>query len=384
MNEWILPPPTLVDTKELFNEMYEHLRYASLLAVDTESNSLYAYTERVCLIQFSVPSHDYLVDPLALDDLSPLGTLFADPQIEKVFHAAEYDVMVLRRDWGFSFANLFDTMIASRIVGWKPYGLGELLKKHFGIDTDKRMQRTDWGKRPLSSEQVRYAQLDTHFLLPLRDKLVAELGAQKRLKEAQAAFEQVAQSEWRGHKFDADDFWRIKGTGELDPVGRAVLRALYVYREERARAMNRPPFKVFSDQLLVQLSERRPTTLAELEQIKGLPRHMSPQHSRQLLHIIAHAAEQPIPHRPPFNHTQRPLPAVEKRYETLRTWRRQQSEARGVEPDVILSNATLLKLARRNPTSLVELEATAILNDWELETYGEELAALLANHQNEK
>ncbi|MBN1934625.1 MAG: ribonuclease D [Anaerolineae bacterium] len=357
--------------------MYSRLCKSSLLAVDTESNSLYAYTERVCLIQFSIPGYDYLVDPLAINDLTPLGNLFADPGIEKVFHAAEYDVMVLRRDMNFSFANLFDTMIASRIVGWKQYGLGSLLKEHFGIDTDKRMQRTDWGRRPLSREQLFYAQLDTRFLLPLREKLRVQLAAQKRLGEAQAAFAEVAQSEWMGHDFDPDDFWRIKDVRELDAAGLSVMRALFIYRDQRAQAMDRPPFKVFNDQVLVQLSACRPKTLSELGQIKGIPRHLSDQRRQHLLQVIAQAAEQPVPERPAPDQTHRPSQAAEKRYELLRAWRKRRSEERGVEPDVILSNSTLFQLARCNPTSLAQLEESSILNDWERTAYGVEIVALL-------
>ena len=129
-----LLPPMLVNTPDALDEMLYRLWAASAVAVDTESNSLYAYTERVCLIQFSVPGEDYLVDPLALDDLSALGAVFADDEITKVFHAAEYDVMALRRDYRFTFASLFDTMIASRIVGWERYGLAALLEEHFGIE----------------------------------------------------------------------------------------------------------------------------------------------------------------------------------------------------------------------------------------------------------
>lgn len=380
MNTSELPSPILVDAKAAFDEMYDRLRRSPLLAVDTESNSLYAYTERVCLIQFSIPGYDYLVDPLSIADLSPLGGLFADPKVEKVFHAAEYDVMVLRRDLGFSFANLFDTMIASRIVGSKQYGLGSLLEIHFGIDTDKRMQRTNWGKRPLSREQLHYAQLDTHFLLPLREKLCAQLAAQNRLEEARAAFEEVAQSEWSGRGFDPDDFWRIKGNQDLDPAGLSVLRALYIYRDQRAQAMDQPPFKVFNDSVLVQISAQRPKTLAELDKIKGIPRHLSRQRRQQLLQVIAQAAEHPAPERPPHNHAHRPSQAAEKRYEMLRAWRKQRAQARGVEPDVILSNATLLELARQDPASLARLDDAAILNEWERKTYGQEIVALLRRH----
>ncbi|NIP41806.1 MAG: ribonuclease D, partial [candidate division Zixibacteria bacterium] len=146
-----------------------------IVAVDTEANSLYAYQEQVCLIQFSTRDKDYLVDPLAINDLSPLASLFASHKTEKIFHAAEYDLIVLDRDFGFEFNNLFDTMLAARILGWKKVGLASILQSHFGIKPNKRYQRANWGKRPLPDEMLTYAQLDTHFLIPLREKLYQEL-----------------------------------------------------------------------------------------------------------------------------------------------------------------------------------------------------------------
>jgi len=150
----------------------------SILGVDTESNSLFAYREQVCLIQFSTSDEDALVDPLALDDLSPLADIFASPKIEKIFHAAEYDLICLKRDFGFSFANLFDTMVAARILGWEEIGLGSILKAEFDVQLDKRFQRANWGKRPLAAELINYASRDTHYLIPLRDRLWSDLQRQ--------------------------------------------------------------------------------------------------------------------------------------------------------------------------------------------------------------
>ena len=146
-----------------------------VVAVDTESNSLYAYQERVCLIQFSIPNQDYLVDPLALEDLSALAPLFNSSKIEKIFHAAEYDIIMLDQDFGFDFENLFDTMVAARILGWKAVGLGSILKDQFGIEVEKKYQRANWGKRPLSKDMLVYAQLDTHYLISLRERIKSDL-----------------------------------------------------------------------------------------------------------------------------------------------------------------------------------------------------------------
>ena len=148
--------------------------------MNTESNSLHAYRERVCLIQFSTPATDYLLDPLALPDLSPLTPIFANPKIEKVFHAIEYDIICLKRDFGFEVANIFDTMQATRILGEKQVGLDAILAAKLGIVINKKYQKADWADRPLSPEMLNYARLDTHYLLPLRDILHAELAATGR------------------------------------------------------------------------------------------------------------------------------------------------------------------------------------------------------------
>ena len=149
--------------------MLRRLASEPRIAVDTESNSLYAYQEKVCLLQVSIPGADYLVDPLASPGLGEMRSIFADPSIEKVLHACEYDVICLRRDFGFQLANLFDTMWAARILGWPRVGLADILKERFDVTLDKRWQRYNWGKRPLPADALAYAQLDTHYLLRLRD-----------------------------------------------------------------------------------------------------------------------------------------------------------------------------------------------------------------------
>jgi ribonuclease D len=369
----------LVNTPEGLQEMLYRLTAASAVAVDTESNSLYAYQERVCLIQFSVPGEDYLVDPLALEDLSALGPLLASPEIEKVFHAAEYDVMVLHRDYGFEINQLFDTMVASRIVGWNRYGLAFLLEEHFGVHTDKRMQRTNWGRRPLTEDQIEYARIDTHYLLPLRDKLLGELEAQGRVEEAHAAFARVTEARWSKRDFDQNGFWRIKGALDLTDEELAVLRELYLYREDRARELDRPPFKVLNNRVLVRLSQQMPSSYAELGRVTGIPRRLPARERRHLLQVIEEGLRAPVPVRPRRRGARRDEETID-RYEALRDWRRKRAKERGVEPDVVLSNRTLHAIADQNPTSTRALADIEALNDWERDEYGRELIGLLRRH----
>ncbi len=354
-------PPIWVDTIAGFRKMIRRLSQEPVVAVDTESDSLYAYFEKVCLIQFSVPRADYLLDPLALSDLSALTAIFADAAIEKVFHAAEYDVMVLKRDHRFQFASLFDTMIASRLLGWPHHGLGSILAERFGVAQDKRMQRHNWGRRPLSAEEMMYARLDTHYLLPLREILLAELQQTDLLDEAQEMFAEVTAAVWQGGKFDPNGFWRIRGAHDLDPTGLAILRELYLFRDREARRRDRPPFKIIPDATLLRLSQVRPQAYKDLGRIRGLTPYLMRRYGRRVLQAVARGRSAQPP-SPPRNRNHRRLsPDVASRYEALRAWRKARAAPRGVAPDVIVSNAALKALARRRPRTPEELQQMAIL-----------------------
>jgi ribonuclease D len=368
-------PYIWIDTPLALKEMLASLRESAVIAIDTESDSLHVYFEKVCLIQLSIPGVDYLVDPLAID-VTALGELFADARYEKVFHAAEYDILCLKRDYGFALVNLFDTMIAARVLGWKRYGLGPILHERFGVQLDKRMQRYNWGTRPLPEEALNYARLDTHFLLPLRETQLAELQSKDRLTEARRAFQRLCRAEPKPKVFSPDDFWRIQGARDLRPVEQAVLRQLYIFRDQHARKLNRPPFKVMNDATLVRLAEARPADLRSLARIKGLSYHMSHRVGDGLLKAIAKGLKAPLPSYP-HNQRNRPDHETLARYEALRAWRKSAAEARNVEPDVILSNSTLMALAKRAPRSAKALAEVGALDDWQRRTYGDELLRVL-------
>jgi ribonuclease D len=354
---WVATPLTL-------NEMLARLSDSPVVAVDTESDSLYAYFEKVCLIQISIPGVDYLVDPLAVD-VTALGELFADERHEKVFHAAQYDISCLKRDYGFSFKNLFDTMVAARILGWNRYGLGPILEDRFNVRLDKRLQRYNWGGRPLSKEALDYARLDTHYLLAIREMQLAELQAKNRLDEAQQTFQRLTRIEPASKTFNSDDFWRIRGARDLLPVEQAVLRHLYIFRDQYARKLNRPPFKVINNAALIRLAQTRPTDLRS-------------QHAgKRLLEAIAEGLKAPIPSYRRNQQGKRPDDETLARYQALRAWRKGIADARNVEPDVILSNDTLMALARRVPGSVEALAEIDALDEWQRKTYGDEILRVL-------
>jgi ribonuclease D len=261
-------PPTFVADRGGVASLAERLRAEPVVAVDTESNSFHAYKERICLIQISTRAEDFIVDPFAVD-VAPLGVVLCDGR-ETVFHGADYDVRCMKREYGWALPRLFDTMAAARRLGRAGLGLSALVESHFGVRLSKANQRSDWGRRPLTREQIAYAALDTHFLLPLRDLLAGELEASGKLDEAHREFDRIASVEPRERVFDPDAWRRMKGARELDPAGRKVLAALWVSREEAARSSDRPPFKVLAEATMVDIARRRPRSAEELERLPGV------------------------------------------------------------------------------------------------------------------
>src|SRR5574341_1061002 len=237
------------------------------VALDTESNSFHAYRERVCLLQFSTPQADYVVDPFAVDP-RPLGAALAGREV--VLHGADYDIRCLKREFGWTLPRLFDTMAAARRLGLAQVGLAALVERQYGVRLAKAHQRSDWGRRPLSAEQVRYAALDTHFLLGIHERLRRELEARGLADAARHEFDQIAAVEPRPKVFDPEGWRRLKAARGLDPAGRETLRALWIARERRASEIDRPPFKVLGEQAMVEIARRRPEDAAALGRIPGV------------------------------------------------------------------------------------------------------------------
>jgi len=217
MSSVALLPPVWVDRKPLFDRMIKDLSVQPRVSVDTESNSLHAYQEQVCLVQFSTPTTDYILDPFVFSDLSALGPLFNNPSQEKIFHAAEYDLICLTRDFGFEFANLFDTMYAARVLGYPLVGLDNMLSEKMGITIDKRHQKADWGARPLTHSQIDYARLDTHYLFQLRDVLEKELAQKERLELAREDFVRACKVDQPRGKVNGASWRRFTARLMADP-----------------------------------------------------------------------------------------------------------------------------------------------------------------------
>ena len=186
----------LVSTASRLAEVVDALSKAPRVAVDLESNGFFRYHERVCLVQLSAGDTAFLADPLAIDEMGPLGDLLRDESVEKVFHAADYDIRSLDRDWGFRVAGLFDTGIAAAFVGSSQLGLQSVVEQQIGLVLAKprKLQRSDWSLRPLGPEALSYAADDVLHLPQVREALssrLEELGRFGWVKEEFARLENV-------------------------------------------------------------------------------------------------------------------------------------------------------------------------------------------------
>ena len=374
MNKPSLPPPRLIQEEDTFQDILTTLRSQSRLAVDTESNSLHAYRERVCLIQFSVPGADYLIDPLALHDLNPLDSLFSNSEIEKVLHGAEYDIMCLKRDFGFTFANLFDTRVASRTLGRKRSGLRDILAEELGVQVTKRYQRANWGKRPLPPDLLDYARLDTHYLLPLRDRLAEALQLAECWEEAREACERMTDVDPHDNGFDPEGYWRISNVRTLTPRQMAIVRELYLYRDTQARRLDQPPFKILGDKTLLAIAQESPSDLRAPSELPGLTPSKIQRYGEGLLSAVARGRRAPIPRRPT---SKRVAEAVHTRYEALHAWRKSVARKRRVESDVILPREILWEIAQAAPNDAKSLRKVMSPLEWRFQAYGKDILTIL-------
>lgn len=363
--------PQYITDRAALLRWVELLDRADVIAVDTESDSLHHYREKVCLVQMTALGQDALIDPLALTDLSPLAAVFADPRRRKIFHDAGYDLVSLGRDFGFRVQGIFDTMLASRLLGLKEFGLAAILKARFDFVADKRLQRSDWARRPLTAAQISYARYDTHFLPDLASQLEQELRDRNRLAWAEEEFAHLPEVALRASPrptgIDPDGFWRIRGVRSLSPIEKGRLRALYAMRDVIAARLDRPKFKVLGDPVLIELSQNPPESLDALPR-PGLRRAGVDRFGQEILKALADV--RPVHGGPPPGSGRRKRAGrfldaeVRERFDALRTLRREKADTLGVDPEVALGNAALEDLARHPPASVDEVRSRPDMRGW--------------------
>lgn len=367
-----------VDQPSALRKMVDDLARCRYVAVDTESNSLYAYQEQVCLIQFSTGDQDYLVDPLAIRDLSSLEPLFSSPDIEKIFHAAEYDIICLKRDFGFSFANIFDTMLAGRILKFDQIGLAAMLETEYGIVLDKRFQRANWAERPLSEEQKAYARLDTHYLIDLRGRLYDALQEKGLVDLAREDFDRMTRVRATTLEDDSAHFWKLAYKQNMDQKQLTVLYELYQYRDRVARSRNRPVFKILGDKTLLEIADKLPADREALLKTFGMNQRMVSMHGGEILAAVKRGLTGKPPQRPI---RRQPNGRYINLHEALRMWRKVTAQKLGIESDVVLPRDVMETIAKENPLDRKALKAVMSELPWRFEEYADEILGVIQSQE---
>jgi len=370
----------MVETRADLDALAQDLLGEKVIAVDTEADSFYHYFDKTCLVQIATRRQIHLIDPLALGgpaELAPLAPVFASPDIRKIFHAAEYDIFVLKRDCSFQFENLFDTMISAQLLGYPSVGLSSIAQRHFDVNLPKDEQRSDWSRRPLSPKQKSYAAADVLYLIPLAEKLTKELRQLKRLRWAREEFEALTRRKWPDREFDELGYLRIKGARKLDPKSLSILRELFLMRDRRAREMDRPPFKVLGNRALLEIAERRPRKLAELSEIKGVTDLIVRRLGRDVMAAVREGRKEehgPIPKlAAPRRRMDR---QADRRLLALKRWRSGKAQELSLDPGVLCPNSALEAIAFRDPQETGDLEDLPELKGWFVREFGGEVLAV--------
>lgn len=368
-----------IDQAGRLAEVVEKLKAVPLVGVDTEAAGYHRYLDRMSLIQLSSREENFLVDPLAIDDLSSLASLCEDPGIEKIFHDADYDLRILHRDAGVSVRGLFDTQIAAAFLGERSLGLGNIAEKYLGLKLPKAFQRADWAERPLSEGMKEYAVTDTAHLPDLRDRLREALEEKRRLEWAQEEFLLREHTRWTESDDERERFMRVKGARDLAPRGLAILRELHAWREEVGEERDQATFRVLSNQALLEMSARPPQGARELREISGVSDGLAQRRGGAILAAVSRGLAVPEDELPRYPQARRwdRDPDHDARVEALKTARNRRADELELDAGFLISRAMLEEIARQRPQTPEALAGVPGVRSWQVEALGAELLRVI-------
>jgi ribonuclease D len=368
---------TLVDTPETLEKADERLKGARRIALDCEAAGFHRYSDRLCLVQLSTEDFTLLLDPLALDLTATLKPILEDPEVQVVMHGADFDLRLLDRDLGINLKGLFDTQAAATLLGAPSIGLAALLEEHMDVKLSKTHQRADWAQRPLTDGMLAYAASDTRYLMALADILQAQLQEKERMEWVQEEFELLEAIRWQEEE-NGDPIIRVKGARDLSPRHATGLREAMAWRDEIARARDKAPFRIAGDQILMTVVLERPGDADELADMKGISPRLAlkngPDLLKRLEKVDALPEEALVPYpRLKGNGLGRPTPEEEALANQIRSLRTERAEKLEVDRGVLLSNAQIMEIVRRGPTTMEALQEIPGVRRWQAERIGEEL-----------
>ncbi len=368
-----LPEHRWVRDAAALAELAAAMHAAPWVALDSEANSMFAYRERVCLIQLNVGGALWLLDPLALEPeaLAALAAPLADPRLRIWMHGGSNDVAGLRRNFGLRVTNLFDTQQAASFLGWPRTGYAAVVEAICEVELGKEHTQYDWGRRPIAEPALQYALDDVVHLPEVGAQLEARIRAADLEDELALANRGIEEVEAGDASFDPARMWRLKGAGELRSDRLPLLAALYAWRDRKGRELDFPPGRLIANQPLLILAAKAPRDAEALRRAR-LRGAFLREHGDELLEVINRALAEP-PQVPERARPKRPAAAVVARGKALRSWRRDEAERRELPAHVILPPRALEWLAEHGGE---DLAACPELGAKRIERYGATLREL--------
>lgn len=356
-----------VDSEALLQELIKNLKEADRVVLDTEADSLHHYYEKVCLIQLSFNCKHYIVDPLSDISLDEFLSVLAKKQL--ILHGADFDLRMLKSCYEFTPKKpVFDTMIASQVLGYDKIGLAALVEKFFGVVLSKQGQKSDWAKRPLTEKQLDYAIDDTRYLEVIADKMTEEMKKLERLSWHQECCERLMQVTSKRVKKDPDEEWRIKGSGTQNSKTLVYIKELWKWRDGEAKKVDRPPFMVATNQLILDLAKwLAQNPRASLVKGPKLPRNLKGVRLLKLEKAIQKAKAVPQDKWPEQKRSKRPedLPCKEE-IKKLRNACKKVAEDLKIEPSFLAPKSAVIAIVVKRPKEIEQVMKVGNLMSWQV------------------
>lgn len=356
-----------IDTQAGIDALVPEIARIPLAAIDTEADSYYHYYTKVCLLQISTAAGDYIIDPLAGLNLEALFNELAGKKL--IFHDAGNDLRLMKKCFGFMPAGqVFDTLTASKVLGSDTLNLASMLHKHFHITASKSNQTADWSKRPLQEHLLRYAIQDTHYLIRLADILEEQLRQKDRLAWHQQLCRKTVQD--INNAQDAAEpnrDWRIKGSSGLGSRQLNFLKDLWQWREQQAKRIDMAPFRVLTNDKLLELSRR--AAGQKEPQFEELFRN----HARyktavvEVLNASWHTPHADWPKPKKAERGEKPSAELLNRIDLLKKITARIADELHIPTDILLSRPAMTLLAQNGLSYIQPLQDKGLLLPWQTE-----------------
>ncbi len=367
-----------IESEAQLQDICDDFLEEKIIGVDLEADSMYCFTQKICLIQIATEEQAFLIDPFEFKDISPFLNILENHGVIKVFHGADFDIRSLDRDYKTRVNNLFDTEIACRFLGIKERGLGALLKRYFSVDSNKKYQKANWSKRPFNQGMVEYSVLDVAFLAKLYKIILQQLSDKGRLSWAREEFEVQEQVRYENNHI-SPLFKKFKGAGKMDSRSLAVLENLLQLRIQIAEKKDQPLFKIMSNASLMTLAKEKPATVDQILKIRALSLKQTDMYGEFCVKEIMKAKEleqEQLPLYPRPKRRKRDVKS-EKRIRQLKKMRDKLSASMGMEPGFLLNNALIGSIAFNPPATLEDLSKIENIRQWQVENIGNDIILTL-------